>query len=77
MTGIRLASYPSVLLVVKIGQGLSDGSGPALFDAIGHAQGLDVGLTAPLPFTTGGVGGLPRLFNSCLFATQVRAGAEA
>ncbi len=38
-----------------------------------QAEGIDVGLTPPLQFKTGGVGGVPRIFNSCGMYQQLEA----
>jgi ABC-type branched-subunit amino acid transport system substrate-binding protein len=76
LTGFRLASYASVLMIDQIAEGLPSITAAAVFDALGQAENLDVGLTAPLQFTTGGVGGLPRVFNPCLFATQIKDGVQ-
>jgi ABC-type branched-subunit amino acid transport system substrate-binding protein len=76
LTGFRLASYASVLVFAKIAEGLPAITAPAVFDALSKATDLDVGLTPPLQFTKGGITGLPRVFNPCVFATKISDGVE-
>ena len=74
ITGYRLASYASVLLFEKVAEQLPVIAGAAVFDAFNQQQHLDVGLTPPLQFTHGGIGGLPRIFNPCQVPTQIKDG---
>ena len=73
LTGFRLAAYASVLVFQEIAQALPEITPEAVFDALGQAENLDVGLTAPLQFTTS-VAGLPRVFNPCVFASRISGG---
>jgi ABC-type branched-subunit amino acid transport system substrate-binding protein len=75
-TGFRLASYTSVLVFQKIAENLPAITAPAVLEALNHAQNLQTGLTAPLQYTKGGVAGLPRVFNPCLFATKIAGGKQ-
>jgi ABC-type branched-subunit amino acid transport system substrate-binding protein len=68
--GFRLAAYASVLVFQQIAQALPEITPAAVFDALAQAENLDVGLTAPLQFTTS-VEGLPRVFNTCVFASRI------
>jgi ABC-type branched-subunit amino acid transport system substrate-binding protein len=76
VTGFRLASYLSVRLLQDIADGLPSITAPAVFDALGQATNLETGLTPPLQFVTGGVAGLPRVFNPCLFTTRIEGGDQ-
>ena len=74
LTGYRLPAYAAVRLVQTLGQTMSNVNAPAVFNALQHATNLQTGLTPPLQFTRGGVAGLPRVFNPCLFAIRIEAG---
>jgi ABC-type branched-subunit amino acid transport system substrate-binding protein len=74
LTAYSLASYASVRLVQRIGQRLPRITGPAVFNALRRATNLETGFTPPLQFTKGGVAGLPRVFNACLFAFRIKGG---
>jgi ABC-type branched-subunit amino acid transport system substrate-binding protein len=74
LTAYSLASYAAVRLVQTIARGLPQSTAPALFDALRHATNLKTGLTPPLQFTKGGVAGVPRVFNPCLFGFRIQGG---
>jgi ABC-type branched-subunit amino acid transport system substrate-binding protein len=74
LTGFRLASYASVMVFGKVAARLPRMTAAGVFDALGQSRDLNVGLTPPLQFTTGGVAGLPRVFNPCLLATRISDG---
>lgn len=76
LTGFRLASYASVMVFQKIAERLPSITAAAVFNALDQAKDLNTGLTPPLQFTIGGVAGLPRVFNPCLFATRISGGVE-
>ena len=69
--GFALAAYASVMLFEEIAQDLPDITAEAVFAALEQAEDLDVGLTPPLQFRTGGVADLPRVFNSCVLAIRI------
>jgi ABC-type branched-subunit amino acid transport system substrate-binding protein len=64
-SGFRTNSYAAVMVVAKVLEGAPEATAAALYDALPKAQNIDVGLLPPLQFTKGGVGGVPRVFNSC------------
>jgi branched-chain amino acid transport system substrate-binding protein len=71
-TAYNLAAYASVRVVQRIAKGLPSVTAPAVFNALRHATKLETGFTPPLQFTKGGVAGLPRVFNPCLFAIRIK-----
>jgi ABC-type branched-subunit amino acid transport system substrate-binding protein len=76
LTAYNLAAYASVRLVQRIAKSLPSVTAPAVFNALRHATNLETGFTPPLQFTKGGVAGLPRVFNPCLFAIRVKGGEQ-
>lgn len=72
-TGFRLNSYASVMVFAEVAMDLPEITAAAVFEAMNTAQGIDVGLTAPLSFQEG-VGGLPRVFNPCVLTTRLADG---
>jgi ABC-type branched-subunit amino acid transport system substrate-binding protein len=64
-SGFRTNSYAAVMVVASVLAAAPDATAAALSDALPKAQNIDVGLLPPLQFTKGGVGGVPRVFNSC------------
>ena len=76
LTAYSVASYASVRLVQKVAKGLSSMTAPAVFNALRHSTNLETGFTPPLQFTKGGVAGLPRVFNPCLFTFRIKAGKQ-
>jgi branched-chain amino acid transport system substrate-binding protein len=75
-TGYRLPAYLAVRLVQTIAMGLPAISAPAIFKVLQHATNLKTGITPPLQFVKGGVAGLPRVFNPCLFAVRIEGGKQ-
>jgi ABC-type branched-subunit amino acid transport system substrate-binding protein len=76
LTGYRLPAYVSVRLVQTIAKGLTRVSAPAVFNALQRATHLETGFTPPLQFKKGGVAGLPRVFNPCLFNFRIQGGKQ-
>jgi branched-chain amino acid transport system substrate-binding protein len=76
LTGYRLPAYAGVRVVQKLADDLPRVDAPAVFDALQHATNLETGLTPPLQFTKGGVAGLPRVFNPCLFAIRMEGATQ-
>lgn len=76
LTGYRLPAYAAVRLVQTIANSLPSLTAPAIFDALRHATNLKTGLTPPLQFTKGGIAGLPRVFNPCLFAIRIEGSRQ-
>ena len=74
LTSYRLPAYIAVRLVQKIAKGLPRVTAPAVFNALQRARNLETGFTPPLQFTKGGVAGLPRVFNPCLFNVRIKSG---
>jgi ABC-type branched-subunit amino acid transport system substrate-binding protein len=74
LTGYRLPAYVSVRLIQKIAKGLPSVTAAAVFNALRRATKLETGFTPPLQFRKGGVAGLPRLFNPCLFYYRIKGG---
>ncbi len=64
-SGFRRNAYASVKVVAEVAAGLADVTAAELWAALPAVEGLDIGLMPPLQFTTGGFGGIPRLFNVC------------
>jgi ABC-type branched-subunit amino acid transport system substrate-binding protein len=64
-SGFRTNSYSAVMVVAKVLESAPEATAAALSDALPKAQNIDVGMLPPLQFTKGGVGGVPRVFNSC------------
>jgi ABC-type branched-subunit amino acid transport system substrate-binding protein len=75
-TGYRLPAYAGVRVAQKLAEDLPSVTGPAVFNALRRATNLETGLTPALQFTEGGVAGLPRVFNPCLFAVRMQAGKQ-
>jgi ABC-type branched-subunit amino acid transport system substrate-binding protein len=76
LTAYSLASYASVRLVQRIANGLPKTTAPAVFNVLRRSTNLETGFTPPLQFTKGGVAGLPRVFNACLFAFRIKGGKQ-
>ena len=76
LTAYSLASYAAVRLVQRIANGLPRTTGPAVFNALRRSTNLETGFTPPLQFRKGGVAGLPRVFNACLFAFRIHGGKQ-
>ena len=76
LTGYRLPAYAAVRLFQTIANSLPNITAPAVFDALRHGTNLKTGLTPPLQFTKGGVAGLPRVFNPCLFNIRIEGSRQ-
>ena len=76
LTDFRLVSYASVFIFRTIAERLRRITAAAVFNALGRAQNITTGFTPPLQFRKGGVAGLPRVFNPCMFATRIKGGVE-
>ncbi len=76
VSGYRLPAYAGVRIVENLAKDLPRITGPAVFNALRQATNLETGLTPPLQFTKGGVAGLPRVFNPCLFAIRIEEGGR-
>ena len=76
VSGYRLPAYAGVRIVENLAKDLPSITGPALFTALRKSTSLETGLTPPLQFTKGGVAGLPRVFNPCLFAIRIEEGGK-
>ena len=72
--GTRQLGWFAVHLFATLANQLAaDGTeltGESLTALLEATTGLETGLTPPLQWTTGGGGGLPRLFNTCMIAAQ-------
>ncbi len=72
-SGFRRNAYASVKVVAQV---LTDAGGLTAADlwaALPQAEGVETGITPPLQFKTGGVGGVPRIFNACGAYQQLQA----
>lgn len=69
-------SYASVLVFREIASTLPELTAPALWAALPTTTGVDIGLLPPLQFQEGGVAGIPRLFNPCVFLTRLEGGEQ-
>jgi len=76
-TGYRLPAYAGVRVAQKLAEDLPSVTAPAVFNALQRAKDLETGFTPPLQFTEGGVAGLPRVFNPCLFAIRIEGDSHA
>jgi ABC-type branched-subunit amino acid transport system substrate-binding protein len=76
LTDWRLNSYASVMLFENIAERLTRITAPAVFDALSHAKNIATGVTPPLQFINGGVAGVPRDFNPCVFETVITDGRQ-
>jgi branched-chain amino acid transport system substrate-binding protein len=76
ITGYRLPGYAAVRFIQSLAKGMPSVTAPAVFDALRAETHLQTGFTPPLQFTTGGVAGLPRVFNPCLFAIRMQQGEQ-
>jgi ABC-type branched-subunit amino acid transport system substrate-binding protein len=76
LAGYRLPAYVSVRLIQTIAKGLTSVTAPAVFNALQRATHLETGFTPPLQFKKGGVAGLPRVFNPCLFNFRIQGGKQ-
>ncbi|HVM64363.1 MAG TPA: hypothetical protein VMU14_05845, partial [Acidimicrobiales bacterium] len=63
--GFRQDAWLAVHVFADLAAGMPAVTAPALFDLLNHTSGLKTGLTPPLQWVTGGVGGVPRVFNGC------------
>ena len=66
-------TYAAVLVFAAVAEQLPEVTAAALFDRLPGIHGLNV-LGLPVQFTTGGVGGLPRVFNPCILGTKLERG---
>ena len=76
VTGYRLPAYAAARLVETLAKDMPSVTAPAVFDALRNGANLETGVTPPLQFTKGGVAGLPRVFNPCLFALRIEGGGQ-
>ena len=65
-------SYSAVQVFAAIAKDLPQITAAAVYDKLPTVTGLSIGLLPPLQFQTGGVGGIPRIFNGCEQATQLK-----
>jgi len=72
----RLVSYASVFIFKTIAQRLTKVTAPGVFNGLGKAQSIPTGVTPPLQFRKGGIAGVPRVFNPCMFATRIKGGVQ-
>lgn len=72
-TGFRNQAWLSVRIFADIADSLPAVSAAAVFDKLNTTTNLVTGLTPPLQWTTGGVGGIPRVFNGCEMAVELNA----
>ncbi|MCZ7525366.1 MAG: ABC transporter substrate-binding protein [Acidimicrobiia bacterium] len=61
----HMNAYASVLLLAEIAEGLATIDAAGVSATLPTIDGLSIGLTPPLQFVEGGVGGIPRIFNPC------------
>jgi ABC-type branched-subunit amino acid transport system substrate-binding protein len=75
--GFRLHAYTAVQVFAKVASGVEGKlDHQSMWDALSKSEGVDVGLTPPLQWTEGGVGGLDRVFTSCSFIVTIQDGKE-
>ena len=71
--GFAPNSWLSVRAFADLAKGLPEVTAPATFDKLEQTTGLATGLTPPLQWTTGGVGGIPRIFTGCQMSVRLTA----
>jgi hypothetical protein len=76
LTGYRENSWASVRLVAQIASHLSSITAANFLQAISTDSNVVTGVTPPINFTKGGVGGIPRVFNPCQLLTKIENGGE-
>ncbi|WP_433059031.1 ABC transporter substrate-binding protein [Dactylosporangium sp. CS-033363] len=74
--GFRLNAYAAVLAFAAAAKKVPDPTNTALWDALPTMSGIDIGLTPPIQWTKGNVGGYPRIFTSCAFIVKYTGGKE-
>lgn len=70
----RINAYAATMAFAEIARDLPEITSTAVFDALSTATGVSIGLSPDLQFTTGGGGGLPRVFNPCVIYLEVTDG---
>lgn len=76
LRGFRLWAYTAVQVFQAVADKVATPTSSALWDAMPKMSGIDVGLTSPLQWTKGGVGGLSRVFTSCDLIVKFENGKE-
>ena len=74
--GFRLHAYTAVQVFAAVAKTVDDPTSKALWEALPKTEGIDVGLTPPLQWTKGGVGGLERVFTPCSLIVEIKDGHE-
>ncbi|MET7425554.1 ABC transporter substrate-binding protein [Dactylosporangium sp. NPDC005555] len=74
--GFRLNAYAAVLAFAEAAKKVPDPTNTALWDALPTMSGIDIGLTPPIQWQKGNVGGYPRIFSSCAFIVKYSGGKE-
>ncbi|MEV0566473.1 ABC transporter substrate-binding protein [Dactylosporangium sp. NPDC050588] len=74
--GFRLNAYAAVLAFAEAAKKVPDPTNTALWDALPTMSGIDIGLTPPIQWQKGNVGGYPRIFTSCAFIVKYSGGKE-
>ena len=67
-------SYSAVQVFAAVAKDLPDITSAAVYDKLPTVTGLSTGLLPPIQFQTGGIGGIPRIFNGCEQSTQIKKG---
>lgn len=76
LRGFRIWAYTAVQVFQAVAKKVSTPTSAALWAALPTTAGIDVGLTTPLQWTTGNVGGLSRVFTSCDLVVKFEGGKE-
>jgi branched-chain amino acid transport system substrate-binding protein len=74
--GFRLNGYAAVLAFAAVAKKQPEVTSDALWTALPTTSGIDIGLTPPIQWVTGGVGGYPRVFTSCSMIVKYQGGKE-
>jgi len=74
--GFRLNAYAAVLAFVEAAKRAPEPTSAALWDALPTMSGIDIGLTPPIQWIQGNVGGFERVFTSCSFIVRYSGGEE-
>ncbi len=74
--GFRLNAYAAVLAFAAVAKKQPDPTSAAIWAALPSTSGIDIGLTPPLQWLQGNVGGFARVFTSCSFIVRYSGGKE-
>jgi ABC-type branched-subunit amino acid transport system substrate-binding protein len=77
LTGFREDPWLAVHTFATMYQKLSSPTAGSFYSSLSQATGVKTGITPPLQWTHGGVGGFPRLFNACEVEEKLTKSGQA